>query len=576
MPQIVWATRPDGWNIYFNQHWVEYTGLTLDESYGHGWNIPFHPDDKQRAWEAWQRATQHEEPYLLECRLRRADGVYRWWLIHGTPLRDANGEIQKWFGTCTDIEERKRAEEALLEAKLAAEAANVTKSQFLANMSHELRTPMNAILGMIDLALPKAVDPTVKDCLQTARGSADLLLALLNDLLDSAKIESGKLELEAAPFSLRRMLDHITRILSVRASEKGLCFYCRILDDIPDAVVGDRTRLQQVLLNLAGNAIKFTERGEVAICVQRGEEGEEGGKGEREKKAGNETQDLSPHPNPLPEGDGTVNLQFSISDTGIGIPPATLERLFQPFAQADPSMTRRFGGTGLGLSICKSLVEMMGGRIWVESQEGQGSTFYFTLRLPLAQELPANFETPLAITAAPVMPLRILLVEDNPANQKLAIYILQDRGHRVETAGDGREALYWTAQNRYDVILMDVQMPGMNGLEATAAIRARERTNSGADCPRRVPIVAMTAHAMKGDREQCLAAGMDGYLSKPIDGLELIGLVEALAAGSNRLPSPSGRGAGGEGTRGEGGHTRESGHARGRPAAVRNGCGRRF
>ena len=361
MPQIVWATRPDGWNIYFNHKWVDYTGLTLDESYGHGWITPFHPDDKQRAWDAWQRATQHNDTYLLECRLRCADGVYRWWLIHGAPMRSANGEIQKWFGTCTDIEERKQAEETLREgeqrfrtmaesipqlawmaqpdghifwynrrwyeytgttleqmegwgwqtvhdpdelprvlerwktaiaegkpwedtfplrrhdgtmrphlsravpiydpeghvsrwfgtntdiseriemeeslqrAKEAAEAANVAKGQFLANMSHELRTPMNAILGMIDVALPKAIDPTVQDCLQTARGSADLLLTLLNDLLDSAKIESGKLELESAPFSLRRMLNQITRVLAVRASERGLAFYCRVPDETPDA-----------------------------------------------------------------------------------------------------------------------------------------------------------------------------------------------------------------------------------------------------------------------------------------------------------------------------------------------------
>ena len=288
VPQIVWATRPDGWNIYFNQQWMDYTGLTLDESYGHGWNIPFHPDDKQCAWDAWQRATQHDEPYLLECRLRRADGVYRWWLIHGVPMRGANGEIQKWLGTCTDIEELKRTEEALQQAKAAAEAANEAKSQFLANMSHELRTPMNAILGMIDVALPKAVDPTIQDCLQTAKGSADLLLTLLNDLLDSAKIESGKLELEAAPFSLRRMLDQITRVLAVRASEKGLAFYCRLPDETPDAVAGDRMRLQQVLLNLAGNAIKFTEKGEVVVrvedCKSQIEESTTGG------------EDLSPKP----------------------------------------------------------------------------------------------------------------------------------------------------------------------------------------------------------------------------------------------------------------------------------------
>ena len=496
VPQIVWATRPDGWNIYFNQQWMDYTGLTLDESYGHGWNTPFHPDDKQRAWDAWQRATQHNEPYLLECRLRRADGVYRWWLIHGVPMRGANGEIQKWFGTCTDIEELKQAEEALQQAKAAAEAANEAKSQFLANMSHELRTPMNAILGMIDVALPKASDPTVQDCLQTAKGSADLLLTLLNDLLDSAKIESGKLELESAPFSLRRMLDQITRVLSVRASEKGLCFYCRMPDETPDAVVGDRMRLQQVLLNLAGNAIKFTERGDVEIGLHA----------------------LSQ--------DGEACLEFAVRDTGIGIPPSGLERLFQPFAQADASMSRRFGGTGLGLSICKSLVEMMGGRIWVESELGKGSTFYFTVRLPLAKELPSDFEAPVAIPAAACAQLRILLVEDNPANQKLATYILQDRGHVVEIAGDGQEAVYLTEQNRYDVILMDVQMPGMNGLEATAAIRRREDGDS------RVPIIAMTAHAMRGDRDRCLAAGMDGYLSKPVNAQEMIGLVESLACGA--------------------------------------------
>ena len=622
VPQIVWATRPDGWNIYFNQQWMDYTGLTLDESYGHGWITPFHPDDKQRAWDAWQRATQHNETYLLECRLRRADGVYRWWLIHGAPIRGANGEIQKWIGTCTDIEEIKQAEErlrdseqqfrtladsipnlawwangdgyitwynrrwyeytgttpaqmegwgwqavhdpdelprvlkrwktaiaegkswedtfplrrhdgtlrphlsravpicdregrvvrwfgtntdvtervetekALQGAKAAAEAANEAKSQFLANMSHELRTPMNAILGMIDVALPKAADPIVLDCLQTAKGSADLLLTLLNDLLDSAKIESGKLELESAPFSLRRMLDQITRVLAVRASEKGLAFYCRVPDETPDVVMGDRMRLQQVLLNLAGNAIKFTERGDVEISLRA-----------------------------VPQK-GEVCLEFAVRDTGIGIPPSGQERLFQPFSQADPSMTRRFGGTGLGLAISKSLVEIMGGDIRVESELGKGSTFYITVRLPLSKERPSDFEAPVAIPTAACTQLRILLVEDNPANQKLATYILQDRGHLVEIAGDGQEAIYLSERNCYDVVLMDVQMPGMNGLEATTAIRKRENGGS------RVPIIAMTAHAMRGDRDRCLAAGMDGYLSKPVNAQEMIGLVENLARGA--------------------------------------------
>jgi PAS domain S-box-containing protein len=388
----------------------------------------------------------------------------------------------------------------------AAEAASQAKSRFLANISHELRTPMNAILGMIDVALPKAIDSTVRDCLRTARGSADVLLTLLNDLLDSAKIESGKLELDVAPFRLRQMLDQIGRILAVRASEKGLSFSCRVAHEIPDSLVGDRMRLQQVLLNLAGNAIKFTERGEVEIRVSAASQ------------------------------DGDSALEFAVRDTGIGIPPSAQDLLFRPFVQADASMARRFGGTGLGLSICKSLIELMGGRIWVESRVGKGSTFVFTVNLPLSRDLPPDIEQPAAIPPAANGHLRVLLVEDNPANQKLATYILRDRGHTVEIAADGAQAISLTEGNDYDVILMDVQMPGIDGMEATAAIRRREGDG------RRTPIIAMTAHAMKEDRARCLAAGMDGYLSKPVNAQEMIGLVENLAqpgvSHSQRVPLP--------------------------------------
>ena len=417
----------------------------------------------------------------------------------------------------------------------AAEAANAAKSQFLANMSHELRTPMNAILGMIDVALPKATDPIIQDCLQTVKGSADLLLTLLNDLLDSAKIDSGKLQLESAPFSLRRMLDQFTHVLAARANEKGLAFSCRVPEGTPDAVVGDRMRLQQILLNLAGNAIKFTEQGEVEVRVQAGIKGLESGSEDRgsEGSVGPNPVPSVPFPSSAPQSVipapvPSALLTFSVRDTGIGIPPASLKSLFKPFAQADASMSRRFGGTGLGLSISKSLVEMMGGQIGVESEAGKGSTFHFSLRLPLAEHPPADVEAPLALPTRTCSPLHILLAEDNPANQKLAAYILQDRGHTVEIAGNGEEAVWLFEQNTYDVVLMDVQMPGMDGLEATAAIRKRE--NGGC----RVPIIAMTAHAMKDDRDRCLAAGMDSYLSKPVKGRELLGLVESLAEKGTR------------------------------------------
>jgi two-component system, sensor histidine kinase and response regulator len=447
--------------------------------------------------------------------------------IHDFPFTDADG-ASLIMEVGIDITERNRAERALKEAnetleqrviertsalaaaklgaeqaKSAAEEANKTKGQFLANISHELRTPMNAILGMIDLALQNQVDTNAKDFLQTAKESADLLLALLNDLLDCAKIESGKLELESAPFSLHRVLNQTTQVLAVRASEKGILFSCRIQPEVPDGLIGDQVRLRQILLNLAGNGVKFTNHGEVTVTVYA------------------DSQD-----------EGAAHLRFEVQDTGIGIQHKELERIFQPFAQADPSTTRQYGGTGLGLAISASLVGMMGGQIWAESKPGKGSTFCFTVCLPLAKDLPSEPEAADTLAKATTS-LRILLVEDNPANQKLAAYILRARGHTVDIAGDGQRGLDMAQDDSYDVILMDVQMPSMDGLEATKAIRTREKGK------RRVPIIAMTAHAMKGDRERCLAFGMDGYLSKPIDGYEMIALAEGLAARSASARSES-------------------------------------
>ncbi|MCE5268377.1 MAG: PAS domain S-box protein [Planctomycetaceae bacterium] len=467
------------------------------------------PEDRAAVDERFRRALENHEDWSVECRIRRVDGQIRWIVAAGRHRRDASGAWGRMTGIVQDINERKLAEEAILEAKAAAETASEAKSRFLANMSHELRTPMNSILGMIDVALPKTSDPVVEDCLQTARESADLLLSLLNDLLDSAKLDSGKLELESAPFSVRRMLDQVTRVLSVQARESGLGFHCRVAADTPDMVVGDRMRLQQVLLNLAGNAIKFTERGEVEIGLRVA------------RKASRDTADGFP----VRESGSSslsVTMEFEVRDTGIGISSYAQQRLFQPFSQADASMARRFGGTGLGLSICKNLVEKMGGRIWLESEVGRGSTFHFTVTTPLAEETPADAVAPIA-ASGPARKLRVLLVDDNPANQKVAGYILQDRGHVVHVAEDGQQAVNLTEKERYDAVLMDVQMPDMNGLQATALIRKREEEG------RRMPIIAMTAHALAGDRDRCLDGGMDGYLSKPIDAEEMIRLVEWLA-----------------------------------------------
>lgn len=484
--ELLWSD--EAWRIF---------GLPRSERLGYETFLgTVHPDDRDYVDQQWQAALRGK-PYDIEHRIL-VDGTVKWVRERAELEFDEHGRLQGGFGTTQDITERKQAEAELTAAKLAAEAASAAKSRFLANMSHELRTPMNAILGMIDVALPKAVNPIVRDCLQTARESADLLLTLLNDLLDTAKIESGRLELESAPFSLRQMLDHTTRVLSVRAAEKSLAFSCHVDPHVPDALLGDRVRLQQVLLNLAGNAIKFTEQGEVDIRVSA-----------------------------LIE-DGDAVLDFAVRDTGIGIPPGGLERLFMPFTQADTSTSRRFGGTGLGLYIARNLVETMGGRIWSESEAGQGSTFYFRVRLPVSDEV-SEFAPPAEIPQ-PAQRLTVLLAEDNPANQKLATYVLRERGHRVDVACDGAEALKLARQNHYDAMLIDVQMPRMNGWEATAAIRRGEVG------PHRVPIIAMTAHAMKEDRDRCLAAGMDGYLSKPFDAQELIRTVETLATRPSRVP----------------------------------------
>jgi two-component system, sensor histidine kinase and response regulator len=607
------------------------------------WSRTVLPEDLPLAEGALDTVLKKKSRSAVDFRIRRADGSIRYLAAAEGPVLDDQGNVSKIIGVNIDVTSRKEAEADLHRAKEEAEAANRAKSEFLANMSHEIRTPMNGIMGMTELVLDTELDSEQREYLTLAKISADSLLSLINDILDYSKIEAGKLDIDAIDFNLGDCLGDTMKTLSLRAHQKGLELAFEIEPNVPDAIVGDPGRLRQIVLNLVGNAIKFTEQGEVVLSVQ-----------------------LMTHV------EGEVQLRFTVADTGIGIAPDKQSAIFEAFRQADGSMTRKYGGTGLGLTISSRLVELMGGRIWVDSVQGEGSHFHFTANFKVQKAasrkiVPRDPETlrdmrvlvvddnatnrhilvkildgwrmvptvadsganamatlteakgigrtfPLILLdaqmpemdgfalaefikrhpsfrAATIMmlssagqrgdamrcrelgvaayltkPIRqdelmdailtalgtrardeqrpalvtrhslresqqrlnLLLAEDNAVNQLVALRLLERFGHTVTVAGNGRKAVEAWSKGGYDAILMDVQMPEMNGWEATKEIRDRERSTG-----ERIPIIAMTAHAMKGDDERCFAAGMDDYLTKPIRTEDLTATLEKLGNRKN-------------------------------------------
>jgi PAS domain S-box-containing protein len=640
-PIGIFRMDAQGQCVYANERWAEMSGRPLENALGNKWLEALHPEDRGRVKELWDRTRRLEIELEDECRFLTPRNQVRWVQARAKPLHTADGTLQGYVGTLEDVTKRREAEQRLMEAKEAAESTSRAKSEFLANMSHEIRTPMNGILGMTELALDTDLSLEQREYLGMVKSSAESLLGIINDILDFSKIEAGRLDLECLPFSLLDCIEDALRPLAVRAQQKGLELNWAAKGEIPELVKGDPTRLRQIVINLAGNAIKFTKRGEVSVSIER-----------------------------LPSPDSEVFIRFSVADTGVGIPREKHRQIFEAFSQADSSTTREFGGTGLGLSISARLVKLLQGEIWLESTLDEGSKFFFTARfvpvnaldaaaaradhpelagktvlvvddnevnrqlllrlLPhwgmrptlakngfeaiaafeksvregasfplvlLDQNMPgmdgyevaarirrysAQQETALlilssaptpgdherakslgiarrltkplrravlreailqalkvtdsyplpALPAAPnpaLAPLRILLTEDNPVNQKVAAGLLEKMGHEVTIAVNGHEAVNLVVEKSFDLILMDIQMPVMGGVEATQKIREGQR-ESGIH----IPIIAMTAHAMAGDAEKYLKGGMDGYVSKPIRTDRLRSEIERLTERNGR------------------------------------------
>jgi PAS domain S-box-containing protein len=488
--------------VLWNRACEKTFGWTFAEAVGK--SLPFVPHTKQvESRGIIEKIQQTREPLHFEAERVRKDGSLINTATSAIPLLDENGKVSGLLAVMIDNTERFRARQEILEANQALRLTTQAKSNFLANMSHEIRTPINGVLGMSGLLLDMDLGNEQRKYAETIRSSAQILLTLVNDILDFSKIEAGKLDLESIDFDLDGVVHSIERLLAVNAQRKNIRLVRVMSPDLRGAhFQGDPTRIGQILSNLLSNAIKFTESGQITLSVEY---------------------DLSKK-----NVDGNDrNIRIEVTDTGMGISEEALTRMFQPFSQADNSTTRRFGGTGLGLSICKQLVELLGGEIGVNSKEGVGSTFWFTLALRpgmIVSEWPRKTElvsdSPIVILSTPK--IRILLAEDNPVNQLIAVKTLEKNGFRVDAVANGREAVEAAKHIPYDLILMDCQMPELDGYDATREIRRSHDLRVAA-----IPIIAMTADAMSGARDRCLGVGMNDYVTKPIKAELLVTIIHS-------------------------------------------------
>jgi len=487
-----------------NDAYCALTGYTSEELAGMEIYGLLPPEQREAFRHEFRRMAENVRKQW-EMTVITRDGERRTVLANGVTVGGPEGQPERLIFV-VDITDRKRAEEALRwanadlsRANAELEQATQAKSAYLATLSHEIRTPMNGVIGLTSLLQDTSLTPQQREYVDAIQASGEALVTLINDILDLSKIEAGQLTLEQRPLDLRRLVREVVGLFAAQARERGLDLRAQIDAAVPEELVGDALRLRQVLANLVGNAIKFTNRGAVKVRVAM-----------------------------IAQDEGGVLLRIAVCDTGIGIAPEARARLFEPFAQADPATARRYGGTGLGLAICKQLVELMGGRIDVESAVGQGSTFWFTLRLPrqvaAAERPPAAPQIgPGSRTAEGAERGRVLVAEDNAINRLVAVGLLQSLGYAVETAEDGRQAVEAVRQGHFDLVLMDAHMPELDGFAATAAIREQERA---AGRGRHTPIVALTADAQPQDVEKSLAAGMDDHLTKPVTRERLAAVLE--------------------------------------------------